>query len=422
VHEEEAMTGFAAIGFGREPRAAYASDPAKSRGRLHPEPESPTRTAFQRDRDRIIHSTAFRRLAHKTQVFLYHEGDHFRTRLTHTIEVAQIARGLARALFLDEDLAEALALGHDLGHTPFGHAGERALSRVMKDFGGFDHNAQTLKVVTDLERRYAGFDGLNLTWETLEGLVKHNGPLVDAAGAAHAGPSNWPDSVEGALAVLPPQILAYQARHDLSLGSYASLEAQVAALADDIAYDAHDIDDGLRAHLIDVDKLAEVPLVGTALADIRRRHGDLDHHRLTQEITRRLITAMVEDVIVETRARLEALNPRSADDIRRAGRVIAAFSPAIAEADRAIKRFLFAAVYRADAVMEVMRAAEQTVEDLFGLYTAEPQRLPAEWRRDLDVADTPALARRVADYIAGMTDRFALMEHDRQFDRRVELR
>lgn len=416
------MTGFAAIGFGREPRAVYASDPHASRGRLYPEPESPTRTVYQRDRDRIIHSTAFRRLAHKTQVFLYHEGDHFRTRLTHTIEVAQIARGLARALFLDEDLAEALALGHDLGHTPFGHAGERALDRVMAAYGGFDHNAQTLKLVTDLERRYAGFDGLNLTWETLEGLVKHNGPLIDAAGAAHREASNWPDKVEGALAGLPPQILAYQARHDLRLDSYASLEAQLAALADDIAYDAHDIDDGLRAHLIDVAQLADLPLAGAALADIRRVHGDLDHHRLTQEITRRLITAMVEDVITETRARLEALKPASADDIRGAGRATASFSPAMSAHDKAIKTFLFASVYRADAVMEVMRAAEQTVEDLHGLYMAEPQRLPAEWRRDLDPADKPALARRAADYIAGMTDRFALMEHDRQFDRRVELR
>lgn len=416
------MTGFAAIGFGREPRAPYACNPAESRGRLYPEPPSPTRTEFQRDRDRIIHSTAFRRLAHKTQVFLYHEGDHFRTRLTHTIEVAQIARGLARALFLDEDLAEALALGHDLGHTPFGHAGERALDRAMKDFGGFDHNAQTLKIVTDLERRYAGFDGLNLSWEMLEGLVKHNGPLINAEGKVEREESNWPDEAVAALAALPPQIAAYQARHDLMLASHAGLEAQLAALADDIAYDAHDIDDGLRAHLIDVEQLADLPLAGDALAEIRRRHGDLDHARLTQEITRRLITAMVEDVITETHARLDALRPNSADDIRLAGRATAAFSPAMSKADRAIKRFLFASVYRADAVMEVMRAAEQTVEDLHGLYMAEPQRLPAEWRRDLDLADKPALARRAADYIAGMTDRFALMEHDRQFDRRVELR
>lgn len=416
------MTAFAAIGFGREPRAVYASDPAKSRGRLYPEPDSPTRTVYQRDRDRIIHSTAFRRLAHKTQVFLYHEGDHFRTRLTHTIEVAQIARGLARALYLDEDLAEALALGHDLGHTPFGHAGERALDRAMAAYGGFDHNAQTLKIVTDLERRYAGFDGLNLTWETLEGLVKHNGPLVDASGAVQREASNWPDHVAGALAGLPPQIRAYQARHDLMLASYAGLEAQLAALADDIAYDAHDIDDGLRAHLIDVERLAELPLVGPALVEIRRVHGELDHHRLTQEITRRLITAMVEDVITETRARLDGLRPTSSDDIRRAARATAAFSDTMAATDRAIKKFLFASVYRAEAVMEVMRAAEQTVEDLHGLYMADPARLPAEWRRDLDTADKAALARRAADYIAGMTDRFALLEHGRQFDRRVELR
>jgi dGTPase len=416
------VTRFAAIGYGREPRAPYACDPAASRGRLHPEPVSPTRTEFQRDRDRIIHSTAFRRLAHKTQVFLYHEGDHFRTRLTHTIEVAQIARGLARALRLDEDLAEALALGHDLGHTPFGHAGERALDRAMAAFGGFDHNDQTLKIVTDLERRYAGFDGLNLTWETLEGLVKHNGPLIDPDGGRHREVSNWPDGAAHALAHLPPCIAAYQARHDLQLAGRAGLEAQLAALADDIAYDAHDIDDGLRAHLIDVEQLRPLPLVGAALAEVERRHPGLDHARQVQEITRRLITAMVEDVIAETSARLAALEPGSADDIRAAADQTAAFSPAVAAADRAIKNFLFASVYRSEPVMRVMRSAEQVVEDLHRLYLAEPDRLPAEWRRDLDPADRGRVARRAADYIAGMTDRFALMEHDRQFDRRVELR
>jgi dGTPase len=406
------MTRLTDIGFGGEARAAYAVDGRQSRGRLVVEPESPTRTPFQRDRDRIIHATAFRRLAHKTQVFLYHEGDHFRTRLTHTIEVAQIARALARALRLDEDLAEALALGHDLGHTPFGHAGERALDRAMKEFGGFDHNAQTLKVVTDLERRYAGFDGLNLSWETLEGLVKHNGPLLDAGGTYLGGHG----------AGLPQPIADYQTRQDLLLTSHASLEAQMAALADDIAYDAHDIDDGLRAHLIELDELEALPLVGDALCDVRARHPGLDHGRSVQEITRRLITAMVEDVIAETQGRLARIKPQSAEDVRMAGETIATFSERVAAADKAIKAFLFRRVYRSEAVMEVMRASEQVVEDLFAVYMQSPEKLPGEWRRLPDFEVRSSRARHVADYIAGMTDRFALIEHDRVFDRKTDLR
>jgi dGTPase len=407
-------TGLSRIGFGGEPRAPYASDPRSSRGRLFDEPESPTRTPYQRDRDRIVHSTAFRRLAHKTQVFVYHEGDHFRTRLTHTIEVAQIARALARALRLDEDLAEALALGHDLGHTPFGHAGERALNRAMLDHGGFDHNAQTLRVVTSLERRYAGFDGLNLSWEALEGLVKHNGPLTDTAGV--------PLPVHGEVGPLPYAIRVYQARHDLRLWSHAGLEAQVAALADDIAYDAHDIDDGLRAGLIAPDQLAGVPLVGDILHEVRARHPDLELGRLIQEVTRRVITRMVEDVIAETLARIAADRPADADAVRHLARPMAAFSDAMAEADRGIKRFLYAHVYRADSVMAVMRNAEAVVQGLYAAYTAAPAEMPPEWRRGLDDDDAGRRARRVADYIAGMTDRFAEIEHRRLFDATPDLR
>src|SRR5205085_2522771 len=308
-----------AVETGRE-RAPYASDPGLSRGRAHPEPPSAFRNAFRRDADRIIHASAFRRLGYKTQVFVFHEGDHFRTRLTHTLEVAQIARSLARALGLDEDLAEALALAHDLGHPPFGHAGERALDRCLEACGGFDHNAQTLRVVTALERRYPLFDGLNLCWETLEGLVKHNGPLVDRAGNPIG---------RYRAAGLPQAIRMQSARHDLELWSFASAEAQVAALADDIAYDAHDIDDGSRAGLFSLDDLAGVPFVADVLGAIRTEHPGLDPSRLVHELIRRLITLMIEDVIGETGRRLAALAPRSADDVRHALAPVGAFSPAM---------------------------------------------------------------------------------------------
>lgn len=420
VAPEPADAAFARpIGFGREARAAFASEPAATRGRLVPERESPTRTPFQRDRDRIVHSTAFRRLAHKTQVFVYHEGDHFRTRLTHTIEVAQIARALARALRLDEDLAEALALGHDLGHTPFGHAGERALNRAMAGHGGFDHNAQTLRIVTSLERRYAGFDGLNLSWEALEGLVKHNGPLTDQEGRAlgHTDPEGVAHP-----AVLPYAIDVYREKQDLWLWSWPSAEAQVAALADDIAYDAHDIDDGLRAGLIVPDQLADVPLAGPVLAEVRRAHPRLDLARTIQEVTRRLITRMVEDVIGESLSRLAEADPRDADAVRRLGRPVAAFSDEIAAADRGIKAFLYANVYRAASVNRVMGDAERVVEDLFGRYMADPAEMPGGWHEDLAPGDRSRRARRVADYIAGMTDRLALVEHRRLFDATPELR
>jgi dGTPase len=394
-------------------RAPYASAPGRSRGRLHPEPVSATRNAFRRDCDRIIHATAFRRLAHKTQVFVFHEGDHFRTRLTHTLEVAQIARSLARALGLDEDLAEALALAHDLGHPPFGHAGERALDRCLAACGGFDHNAQTLRVVTALEKRYPAFDGLNLSWETLEGLVKHNGPLTLADGNPIG-----PYRERG----LPHAIALHGRTQDLELWSFASAEAQIAAIADDIAYDAHDIDDGLRAGLFALEDLAEVPLIRDILRQIRKEHPTLDPSRLVHELVRRLITQMIEDVIVETGARLRALAPRSADDVRHAAHPVGAFSPAMAEADRAIKGFLYPRMYRHDRIMRIMGDAERLVCALFARYLEQPDDMPAEWAQIVDSGDAAARSRHIADFIAGMTDRYALMEHARLFDSTPELR
>ncbi len=382
----------------RIPLEPFACDPAHSRGRCHPEPESAMRTAFQRDRDRVIHSGAFRRLKHKTQVFVYHEGDYYRTRLTHSIEVAQVARTVARALGLNEDLAEALALAHDLGHTPFGHAGEDALDAAMTPYGGFDHNAQTLRVLSDLEHRYAEFDGLNLTWETLEGVVKHNGPLI--------GP-NAPKSepVDGT-------ILAFNAGFDLGLDTFASGEAQVAALADDIAYNAHDIDDGIRAGLFRLEDLKGVPLGTTAVEDVLSRYPDLEQSRLVNEVTRRVLDAMVVDLLDETRRRLKAANPASADDIRGLDHAVAAFSDGLAEADRALKAFLFDNMYRHARVNEMTAKARGVVTDLFAHFIAHQGALSPEWQPRLAAAtDETARARLVADYIAGMTDRYALQEH-----------
>jgi len=394
-------------------RAPYAADPALSRGRRHAEPASPTRNAFRRDCDRIIHSTAFRRLAHKTQVFVYHEGDHYRTRLTHTLEVAQIARALARALGLDEDLAEALALAHDLGHPPFGHAGERALDEALSRFGGFDHNAQGLRIVTELERRYAAFDGLNLTWETLEGLVKHNGPLADRAGRALG---------RYVQRGVPAAILAYAQIQDLELWSFAGAEAQVAALADDIAYDAHDIDDGLRADLFTLDDIACVPIVGDIVREIDAQYEHLDPARRVHETVRRLITRMIEDVIAETGRRMAALKPSAAADVRQAARPLVAFSPAMEQADAEIKAFLRPRMYRHARVMRVMGEAQGVVRDLFAHYHETPAELPAEWAEGIAAGDAGAHARHVADYIAGMTDRYALIEHARYFRATPELR
>ena len=395
------------------PRARYASDPAQSRGRLHAEPPSPTRNAFRRDCDRIIHAAAFRRLAYKTQVFVFHEGDHFRTRLTHTLEVTQIARSISRALGLDEDLAEALALAHDLGHPPFGHAGERALDRCLAACGGFDHNAQTLRVVTALERRYADFDGLNLTWETLEGLVKHNGPLTKRDGSPVGRYRE-----RG----VPRAIGLYGQSQDLELWSFASAEAQIAALADDIAYDAHDIDDGLRAELFAIEDIATLPLIRDILTDIRGQYAKLDSVRLAHELVRRLITRLIEDVIAETGGRLRLLSPRSADDVRHAEGPVGAFSPAMADVDRAIKGFLYPRMYRHPRIARIMTDAETVVSDLFALYVAAPQDMPAEWAHGIDRSDEAGSLRHVADFIAGMTDRYALVEHARHFDATPELR
>ncbi len=392
-------------------RAVFASNPAQNRGRLVAEPPSPTRSDFRRDCDRIIHSTAFRRLAYKTQVFVFHEGDHYRTRLTHTLEVAQIARSLARALRLDEDLAECLALAHDLGHPPFGHAGERALDECLASHGGFDHNAQALRIVTALERRYPAFNGLNLTWETLEGLVKHNGPLTDKQGKPIGRYRE-----RG----VPEPIRAYSEQQDLELWSYASAEAQVAALSDDIAYDAHDIDDGLRADLFALDEMKGLPLIGDILREIDAAAPGLDKVRRGHEVVRRLITQMIVDVIGETERRIADVSPRSANDIRAAARPLVAFSPAMEKADQAIKAFLFGRMYRHDRVQRVMAEAEGVLKDLFGHYDKSPSDMPPEWRGGLD-ADGRSRARRVADYVAGMTDRYALIEHARFFKTTPEL-
>ncbi len=380
-------------------RAPYASNPEKSRGRLHKEPEHEMRSPFQRDRDRIIHATAFRRLKHKTQVFVYHEGDHFRTRLTHSLEVAQIARTIARALGLDEDLAEAVGLAHDLGHTPFGHAGEEALNAEMQPFGGFSHNDQTLRILTSLERGYAEFDGLNLTWETLEGTVKHNGPLV--------GP--------GIEQPVPPSIAEYDRQHSLGLDTFAGPEAQIAALADDIAYNNHDIDDGLRAGLFAVADLAGVPLVGPVFAEVAARYPGLDETRLIHESIRRLIDRMVRDLVAETRGRLVESGVKTVEEVRRLGVPMAGFSPQMRNHDRALKRFLSERMYRHYRVNRMSSKARRVVRELFQLFLGEPECLPSEWRA-LTGGKEPETARIIADYLAGMTDRFALDEHRRLFD------
>jgi dGTPase len=380
--------------------APYACKPEHSRGRLHPEPESALRSPFQRDRDRIIHSTAFRRMKHKTQVFVYHEGDHYRTRLTHSLEVAQIARTIGRSLGLDEDLAEALALGHDLGHTPFGHAGEDALEAVMAPYGGFDHNDQTLRILTRLEHRYAEFDGLNLTWETLEGTVKHNGPLLGRV-------SDDP---------LPATIAEYNLLHDLELDRYPGAEAQIASLSDDIAYNNHDLDDGLRAGLFGIADLVDVPLVGPVLHAVRKTYPGLEETRLIHETIRRVIDRMVGDLVAETRRRLAEARPASAAAIRALGTPVASFSEVMIAHDKALKSFLFERMYRHYKVNRMASKARRIVHDIFELLLAEPQCLPTEWNGQAGAPHSPATARIVADYIAGMTDRFALDEHARLFD------
>ncbi len=379
--------------------APYASKSGASRGRLVPESESETRTPFQRDRDRVIHSAAFRRLKYKTQVFVFHEGDHYRTRLTHSLEVSQISRSICRVFGLDEDLGECLALAHDLGHTPFGHAGGEALDEVMSPFGGFDHNAQTLRILTALEHRYAGFDGLNLTWETLEGVVKHNGPLV--------GP-NAQDPTP-----LIDVIAQYNALNDLELDSFAGAEAQAAALADDIAYNNHDIDDGLRAGLLTIDPLLDLPLVGPVFQEVIARYPDLETSRVVYESVRRLINLMVNDLIAETGRRLDQAAPQCAQDIRALDQPVVAFSGEMAENDRIVKAFLMTHMYRHERVNEMTDNAKQVVTNLFGQYMNDPSALPDDWQSFAADADERERAHTVCDFVAGMTDRFALQEHER---------
>jgi dGTPase len=387
--------------------APYAADPARSRGRVYPVSESPSRSEFQRDRDRIIHSAAFRRLQYKTQVFLHHEGQHFRTRLTHTLEVSQMARSIARALRLNEDLAEAVALSHDLGHTPFGHAGERVLHEKMREFGGFDHNMQAIRVVTRLENRYAEHDGLNLSWEALEGILKHNGPLVDederpVGRYVH----EW----------LPFGLYDIPASADLMLSSYASLEAQTAAIADDIAYNAHDIDDALRARLIDFPDLVDVPMVGPIVREVLGRWPDIDRSRQAHEVQRRLITRAVEDVIATAEAELAEVRPASSDDVRNAGHTIIRFSGNLAKNEISLKAFMFEKVYRSEPVMAPVPRSEALVGELFDRYFATSD-MPNRWGEAARKAPSEAArARIIADFIAGMTDPYAAAEHARLFD------
>lgn len=373
--------------------AQYACDPGRSRGRLYPEEESAFRSCFQRDRDRIIHASAFRRLKHKTQVFIEHEGDYFRTRLTHSIEVGQVARTIAKTLGLDLELTEAVALAHDLGHTPFGHTGEDALDALMQPYGGFDHNAQAIRIVTSLERHYADFDGLNLTWETLEGIAKHNGPV--------------PEPVPHALA-------SYNARHDLELHTHASAEAQVAALSDDIAYNHHDLHDGLRAELFSTDELAELPIVSDCFSEVDRIYPGLNYYRRRHEALRRFFGVLVSDVINVTRANLKELDPTSPADIRGAGRMMVQFTPALWADLKVIRTFLFHRMYRAPDVVEMRAQVTKVIHELFPLFMSDPSLLPKQWRKDVaEIQSETELARLVGDYIAGMTDRFALQEHAR---------
>ena len=378
--------------------SSFACTPEQSRGRLHAEPESNTRSVFQRDRDRIIHSTAFRRLEYKTQVFVNHEGDHYRTRLTHSLEVSQLARSICRSLHLNEDLAEALALAHDLGHPPFGHSGEDGLKAAMANFGGFNHNGHTIRLITSLEQRYAEFDGLNLTWETLEGIAKHNGPVIEGEHSA------------------PRAILEYNKIYDLELGSYASLEAQIASLADDIAYNNHDIDDGLRAGLFLVADLEEVPAVAQVFHEVKKRYPDLSEPRLIHEAIRRLINRMATDLILQTQRNIDAAKVKSVEEVRALGRGLAEFSPEMQALNRSLKAFLMRRMYRHYKVNRMASKAKRVVQELFEFFLNEPECLPDSWQKLIDAPKTTQTATVVADFIAGMTDRFALDEYRRIFD------
>ena len=371
-------------------QAPYASDPRSSRGRLYLQPASGVRDEFQRDRDRIIHSSAFRRLRYKTQVFVAPDGDHFRVRLTHSLEVAQIGRTIARALGLNEDLTEALCLAHDIGHPPFGHSGEDVLEACMAPYGGFDHNAHTIRMVTKLEQRYPLFDGLNLTWETLEGLAKHNGPVY-----------------------MPTWALAeYDAIHSLDLSTYASLEAQIAAIADDIAYDNHDLDDGLRAGLFELEEALEVPFVAETWATVTARYPDVaSRRRMIPELVREQIGRMVDDLLVETRRRIAEADPKSVEDVRNAGRTLVGFSPTMKAAEDELKQFLRARMYSHEKNRRVREPAAAIVAGLFKTFHADPRAMPDGWGEAAPM-DEPARARHVADFIAGMTDRYAIRTYE----------
>lgn len=401
------LQSFAPLPPGARAPAAYAASAVPSRGRLHSEAACPTRSPFQRDRDRVIHATAFRRLTHKTQVFIYHEGDHYRTRLTHSLEVAQIARTVARQLRLDEDLAEVLALAHDLGHPPFGHAGERAIDELVLAFGGFDHNVQSFRLVTQLERKYLDFDGLNLTWETLEGLVKHNGPPALGTTASDR--------------VLVHALRHFEARMPLDLHHHASAEAQVAALADDIAWHTHDIDDGLRAGLISLSDLEGVPLLSEIVRAVSSRSSPDDQRRI-YAVTRSLITELIGDLVNESLGRIASLAPQSVDDIRRAGGPVIGFSPDKKARLAELRTFLYARLYRHQRVERVMAAAEGVVRDLITRYQADCRLMPGAWAEAARSADERRRARVIVDFVAGMTDRYAMAEHRRLFDATPDLR
>jgi len=385
------------------PLANFACRPDQSRGRVHEEPESTHRTAFQRDRDRIIHASAFRRLKYKTQVFVYHEGDHYRTRLTHTLEVAQITRSIARALMVNEDLAEGIALAHDMGHTPFAHIGEIFLRDFMQDYGGFDHNDQSLRVLTTLERKYPNWNGLNLTWETLEGVVKHNGPLTKEPHIA---------------------VRELQAQVDLELSGHASVEAQVAALSDDIAYNNHDVEDGLRAGLFTLEELQEVAIIGESIKGANANYPDMAARYLVPEMVREMIGAMVEDVLTETGKRLKQVDPQSPEDVRAAGMQMVAFSDDMREKVDELRGFLYERMYRHHTINRIWLKVERIIGDMFDAFVTNYTLLPEHWQRrveeagglDEDDASRQNRARVVADYIAGMTDRFAIREHERMFD------
>ena len=380
------------------PLAVYACRPDMSRGRLFAEDESPTRTPFQRDRDRIIHTSAFRRLKDKTQVFVYHEGDHYRTRLSHTLEVSQIARSLARALYVNEDLAEAVALAHDLGHTPFAHTGEDVLKVCMAPYGGFEHNDQSLRVLTKLERKYHRWQGLNLTWETLEGVVKHNGPVTGE---------------------IPITLADMQKRTDLRLNTYASVEAQCAALADDIAYNNHDVEDGLRANMFTLEDLEQLTLLGEVIGRVKKSYPDISEHYLIQESIREMIGAMVVDVLDEANRRLQKLAPSSPEGIRMASYPVVAFSDDMLVKVNQLRKFLLERMYRHETVLKVRVKAERVMNDLFNGFQSQQKPMPDHWQQRVEEAggltDDTARARIVCDYIAGMTDRYAIREHERLY-------